>query len=184
MSEKNGEGCLGCLGSLAVLTLVGSLFFGGGVLYRVGSWSISLGRYPVDRQSIMTSYWNKLENDKRISDQSSQIFRTQLEKGEHQAVYNQASEPFKKNLTLSQWIDNCKIIKQSLGSMKSSQLMDIWVQPTDKDEEQYILVRYLTIFEKVSTQESFVWMVKDSKPELIQYQILPVNQVIEKRVQV
>jgi hypothetical protein len=48
MSEQKNGGCIGCLGSLTVVTLIGSLFFGGGVLYRVGFWNIAPGRDPID----------------------------------------------------------------------------------------------------------------------------------------
>jgi Protein of unknown function (DUF4019) len=171
MSEKKNGGCIGCLGSLAVLTLIGSLFFGGGVLYRVGSWNIALGRDPIDRQPIIASYLNDLETSKKVSNESTQNFRTQIEQGQYQAVYDRASEAFKKSLTTSQWVGFCETFKQRFGSVKSVQLMDAWVQATDKESEKYVLLRYMTTFSKVHTQENFTWIVKDGKPELIQYEI-------------
>jgi Protein of unknown function (DUF4019) len=178
MPENKYGSCLGCLGSLAGLTVTCSLFFGGGVLYRVGAWSLVLGKDVIDRQSIIASYWNELEGDKKVADESSQKFRTQMEQGQYQAAYDRASTPFKQSLTVSQWIGSCETMKQNLGSVKSAQLIDAWVQPTTVSEK-YILIRYLTTFAKAPMQENFTWVVKDSKPELIQYEILRANQPIE-----
>jgi hypothetical protein len=60
-----------------------------------------------------------------------------------------------------------------MGSVKSSQLADWWGQPTDKDTDKYILLRYTTTFSKLPTLETFVWIVKGSKPELLQYLASP-----------
>ena len=170
MSEKNASGCRGCLESLFSLAFIGSLLFGGGVLMRVGSWHFVIGRDPIDRQPIIASYLNDLETSKKVSTESTQNFRTQIEQGQYQAAYDRASEPFKKSLTPSQWISFCETLKQRFGSVKTVQLIDAWVQPTDKESEKHVLLRYITTFSKASIQESFMWIVKDGKPELIQYE--------------
>ena len=170
MADNKAGGCIGCLGSLAGLTFIGSLFFGGGILYRVGSLNLMLGKDVIDRQSIITNYWSELEGDKIASDEASKKFRTQMEQGQYQAVYDRASEPFKKSITASQWISSCETIKQNLGSVKSAQLIDIWVQPSTASET-YILIRYLTTFAKAPMQENFAWVVKDGKPALLQYEL-------------
>ncbi len=169
MSEKKEGGCIGCLGSLTVLTFLGSLIFGGGVLYRIGTWQFALGGDVVDRQSIINTYLNNLEDDKKIADEFNQKFRTQMEQGQYQAVYDQASDSFKKSQTLSQWINLCETINRNLGSLKSTQIIDNWLQPTSKKSEAYVLLRYMTTFAKGQTQEDSIWLVKDNKPELIQY---------------
>lgn len=46
-------------------------------------------------------------------------------------------------------------------------------QPTDKDSDRYILIRYITRFSKSSVRKTFVWLLKDSKAELVQYEIVP-----------
>ncbi len=171
MSEQKNGGCIGCLGSLTVVTLIGSLFFGGGVLYRVGSWGIVLGRDPINRQPIIASYLSDLEISKKVSNESTQNFRTQIERGQYQAVYDRASEAFKKSLTPSQFVSYCETLKQRFGSVKSVQLMDAWVQSTDKESEKYVLLRYMTTFSKAPMRENFTWIVKDGKPELIEYEI-------------
>lgn len=159
-------GCLGCLGSLVIFTFLGSMFFGGGVWMRVGSFGVSL----VDRQQIINNYWTELESSKKLAEEAVKQFHTQIEQGKCQEIYNQASEVFKNSLTQSQLINVCTEFKNQFGTVNSSQLRDWWVQPTNQDSNSYILLRYITVFSKSSVRETFVWVVKSSKAELINYE--------------
>jgi Protein of unknown function (DUF4019) len=176
MSQKGG-GCLGCLGGLVVLTLVGSMFFGGGVLMRVGSFGFSFGKDPIDRQQIINNYLANLEASKKVAEEAVNKLHTQIDRGQCKEIFDQASETFKKNLSQSQIADFCKNLKLNLGFQKSSQLTDWWGQPTDKDSTQYILLRYLTNFSKATVRETFVWLVKDGKPELVEYELYPSSKL-------
>ncbi|MBD2414498.1 hypothetical protein FACHB389_16590 [Nostoc calcicola FACHB-389] len=66
-----------------------------------------------------------------------------------------------------------------------AQITDSWGQPTDNDSENYILLRYITVFSKSSVRESFVWLVKDNKPELVKFEINPqvTNPELENKPQ-
>ena len=172
MSEK-GAGCLGCLGTLVIFTFIGSMFFGGGVVMRVGGLAFSLGRDPVDQKQIINNYLTDLEDSKKVAEEAVQKFHTQLAQGKCQDIYDQASEILKKSQTQSELVSFCARLKQEAGTINSAQLTDWWGQPTDKDSDRYILLRYITMFSKSSVRETFVWLVKDSKPELVQYEILP-----------
>ncbi|MCF2145080.1 DUF4019 domain-containing protein [Desmonostoc muscorum LEGE 12446] len=172
MSEK-ASGCLGCLGSLVILTFIGSIFFGGGVLMRVGGFSFVLGRNPIDRQQIINNYFTDLEYSKKIAESSVQKFHTQLEQGKCQDIYDQANELFKKSLSQSEMVSICAKLKQEIGTVNSAQITDWWGQPTDKDSENYILLRYITVFSKSSVRETFIWLIKDDKPELVKFEINP-----------
>jgi hypothetical protein len=180
MFDKNG--CLGCLGSLVVLTFFGSMFFGGGVLMRVGGWSFSLGRDPIDRQQIINYYLTDLESRKQIAEAGVNKFHTQIEQGQCQNIFDQASEIFKKNQNLSEFNSYCQTFTLNLGSKQSSEFLDWWGQPSDKDSERYILIRYMTKFSKATARETFIWLVKDSKSELVNYEISPITSQIKQSV--
>lgn len=172
-------GCLGCLGTLVILTFVGSMFFGGGFLMRVGSLSFALGGDPIDRKQIINNYWTDLESSKKVAEEAVKQFHTQIEQGKCQDIYNQANEVFKNSLTQSQLINVCTELKRQFGTVNSEELTNWWVQPTNEDSDSYILLRYITLFSKSSVRETFVWVVKGSKAELINYEIFPQSAVIQ-----
>jgi hypothetical protein len=170
MSAKS-SGCLGCLGSLVILTFIGSIFFGGGVLMRVGWFGFVLGKDPINRKQVIIDHSTNLEYSKKIAESSVQRFHTQLEQGKCQDIYQEANELFQKNFTQSQMLSICATIKQEIGTVNSAQITDWWGQPTDKESENYILLRYITVFSKSPVRETFVWLVKDNKSELVQFEI-------------
>ncbi len=96
MAEKSG-GCLGCLGSLVVLTFLGSIVFGGGLVKRVGWFSFAMGKGSVDQNQIISDYFTNSKNDKTLSEDAVKVFHAQLGKGQCKEIYNQASEVFKRN---------------------------------------------------------------------------------------
>jgi hypothetical protein len=176
MAEKN-SGCLGCLGSLVVLGFLGSLVFGGGLSMRVGGFSFVLGgKSPVDQTQVLNNYFTDLESSKIASEAAVKIFHTQLGKGQCKEIYDQASEIFKKDQNQAAIIEFCTTLKQSLGEVKSVQLIDWWGRPGDTESERYILLRFMTTFSKsseVPTLETFIWLVKDGKPGLVTYELMP-----------
>ena len=182
MSEQNTGGCLGCLGCLGilvVLTSVGSILFGGGVLMRVGGLSFVLGRDPIDHKQIINNYLTDLESSKKVAEEAVKKFHTQIEQGKCQDIYNQANEVFKNYQSKSQIMNFCTELKRQFGPVNSTQLTDWWGKPTDKDSDRYILLRYITVFSKLSARETCIWVVKDSKPELISYVTSPYSAVTQ-----
>ncbi|MCC5663722.1 hypothetical protein LC653_07245 [Nostoc sp. CHAB 5784] len=169
--SNNGSGCLGCLGALVFWTFIGSMFFGGGVLMRVGSFGFVLGKNLIDQKQIINNYLTDLESSKKLAEEAVQKFHTQLGQGKCQDIYDQANEMFKKSLSQSEMLSVCARLKQQIGTVNSAQITDWWGQPTDKDSDKYILLRYITVFSKSSVRETFFWLVKDSKPELVQFEI-------------
>ncbi|BAY24538.1 hypothetical protein NIES2100_43330 [Calothrix sp. NIES-2100] len=182
MPKTDAGSCLGCLGNLVILTFFGSMFFGGGVVMRVGGLGFSLGRDPIDYQNIINYHWADLENNKKVTEEAVKKLHTQLNQGQCQDIFDQASEILKKNQSKSQVTSFCQNLTLNLGTQKSSQLTDWWGQPTDKDSEKYILTRYITTFSKASVRETFVWLVKDSKPELVNYEISPITMPVQQFV--
>jgi hypothetical protein len=183
MSGKSSTGCLGCVGTLFVLCIFGSIFFGGGVLMKVGPFGFSSGKDPINRQQIIADYVAELADSKKLAEDSVQKFRSQIERNQCKDVYDRSSVILKKHVSQLQMISLCKDFKK-MGPVKSSQLSDWWGQPTDKDTEKYILLRYTTTFSKFSTLETFIWIVKGSKPELVEYLVFPQpisNNNIPKR---
>lgn len=167
--SKTG-GCLGCLGSLVVFTLFGSMFFGGGVLMRVGGLGFSLGKNPIDEPQIINNYFKDLENDKKLAEKAVQKFHMQLAQEKCQEIYQQANERFRSiYLSQSETVDNCKKLNRQFGTVSSAQLRDWWGAPVDKDSK-YILLRYVTTFSKSSGREDFIWLVKNGKTELVDYE--------------
>lgn len=105
-----GSECVGCLGSLVIFTFIGSIFFGGGVLMRVGQWNLNLGN-PVDINQVQSQaiadYLNDLGSKAKIVDEAVQQFHTQLNQGKCQEIYGQATEVFKSKTnqsSLGSWI--------------------------------------------------------------------------------
>lgn len=82
MSKKDGNGCLGCLGSLVVLTFFGYMIFGGGVWLKIGGLRIALTGDSLDRLSTTITNLTELENSKKVAEDSSQKFRLQIEQGQ------------------------------------------------------------------------------------------------------
>ena len=168
MYEK-GSGCLGCLGFLVAITLIGSIFFGGGVLMRIGSMGISVGN-AVDRNQITADYLNDLENRATVADKAVKTFHNQLNQGKCKEVYEQAHELLKSQTSLLNMLSLCKAIKIKFGSVESTEQVDWWERPIDW-ESSYILSRYETKLSKFTVQEIFIWLVKDGSSQLINYQI-------------
>jgi hypothetical protein len=165
--------CLGCLGNLVGLAFIGSIFsifFNGGVLIKAGNFGFSLGN-PIDYKQIINNYFSDLESSKKVAEEAVKKFHTQIEQGKCQDIYNQSSEALKKNQSQSEAINSCTELKRQLGRVTSIQLADWWGQPADKDSERYILLRYITVFSKSSAKETFVWVVKGDKAELLNHDL-------------
>jgi hypothetical protein len=175
--KKDSGGCLGCLGTLVFLTFLGSLFFGGGVLMRVGSLGFSLGKDPIDRKQIVNNYLAELEVSKKVAEAEIEQLHLQINQGRCQHIFDRGSETLKKNLSQSQVANFCEKIKLNLGSIRSSQLTDWWGRSTDPDSTHYIFLRYMTSFSKTNVRETFIWLVKDSKAELVEYEIYPASKL-------
>jgi hypothetical protein len=175
MSENKASciGCTGCLGSLVILTFIGSIFFGGGVLLKVGGLSFVLGN-PVDRTQIINDYSSGFHNSKKLAEEGVQKFHTQLKQGKCQDIYDQASEILKKSVGELDIAGLCGKLKQDIGSVNSAQLIDWWSQSTNNESEHYILLRYISTSSKsIPVREIFVWLVKPGKTELISFEINP-----------
>lgn len=163
------SGCLGCLGSLVVLTFLGSMFFGGGVLMRVGSLGFSLGKNPIDEQQIIKNYFSDLESSKKLAEEAVQKFHTHLAQEKCQEIYQQANERFRSIYpSQSEMVDNCAKLNRQFGTVSSAYLLDWWGAPGAQDTK-YILLRYITKFSKSSAKEDFIWLVKNGKTELVSY---------------
>ncbi len=181
MSEKS-LGCLGCLGTLVFLSFIGSLIFGGGFLVRVGSfmWGVN---HPIDRQQIVNDYFTELEDkQKTVVAEAVKQFHEQLNQGKCQEIYEQANEAFRQQGSQSEFSSSCERIHREFGLVTSTQKVDWWGRFAAQDSD-YILSRHYTIFsnssalssQNLALQETFIWLVKDSKPELVQYQSVPIN---------
>lgn len=167
MSEK-GSGCLGCLGFLVAITLIGSMFFGGGILMRVGSMGLSVGN-AVDRNHIIVDYLNDLESRATVADEAVKTFHKQFNQGKFEEIYKQAHELLKSETSLPNVVKGLAETKNKLGSVESTARIDWWGQPADQ-ESSYILVRYHTKLSKSIIQEDFTWLVKDGSSRLVNYQ--------------
>lgn len=174
---STGSGCVGCLGSLVIFTFIGSIFFGGGVLLRVGQWNLNLGD-PVNTNQIIANYLDNLGSKAKIANEAVQQFHTQLNQGKCQEIYGQAGEVFKSKTSQTSLVNLCTEIKSKLGSVESTERTDWWGQPTEQagsyeQRGSYILTHYDTKLSKATAQETFIWLVKDSKPQLVSYLISP-----------
>lgn len=175
MAEKS-VGCLGCLGSFVTLTFLSSFLFGGGFVMRVGWFSFVMGKNPVDQNQIINNYFTDLESDKAVSEDAVKVFHDQLSKGQCKEIYDQASDVLKKNQSQEVMIHFCTSLKQSIGEVKSTQVIDWWGRPSDTDSEKYILLRFMTTFSKAPESpvpETFIWLVKDGKPSIVSYEVIP-----------
>ncbi|MBD2090013.1 hypothetical protein H6F67_09125 [Microcoleus sp. FACHB-1515] len=169
---NRSSGCLGCLGSLVILTFFGSIFFGGGVLMRVAGFQFVLGN-PVDQQRFMMNYMSDLEAKQKIAANAVQRFHNQLGQGQCEEIYEQANEILKSSQSQAELVRFCATVQREFGSVESTEQIDWWGQPANQQADQYILTRYNTRFSNASAQEIFVWLVKDDKAELVSYQVNP-----------
>jgi hypothetical protein len=162
---------------LVIFTFIGSIFFGGGVMMRLGTLGLSLGN-PVDtnqaKKQAIADYLNDLESKSKIADEAVQQFHTQLNEGKCQEIYGQATKVFKSKTNPSSLVDLCTEVKSKLGSVKSTERNDWWGQ-TDEQGASYVLTRHDTKLSKATVQETFIWLVKDSKSQLVSYQLSPVQ---------
>lgn len=166
-SSTTGSGCVGCLGSLVIFIFIGSIFFGGGIVMRVGQWNLSLGN-PVETNQIIANYSDNLA---KIADEAVQQYHTQLNQGKCQEIYGQAAEEFKSNNNPSSFVNSCTEVKTKLGSVQSTKQTEWWGKP-EKQGRSYVLTRHDTKFSKATVQENFIWLVKDGKSQLAGYHIL------------
>jgi hypothetical protein len=158
--------CLGCLGSLVIFIVIGSIFFGGGILMRLGNFYLMLG-HPIERERVMSDYIDEIENHKDIVEKAVQEFHAQLDRGKCEEIYNRASELLRKSNSLNDVLKLCETTSRIFGSRKSTQVIDTWIQPPHP--ENYILTRYITQFSKGVVQEIFIWSVKNNKAEIVNY---------------
>jgi hypothetical protein len=174
--SNQSSGCFGCLGTLFSLTLIGSVAFGvTSIAVKVGNYVFGFGStVNLLKQGKSVSDLNDLQSKTKATEQWVKQFHTQLEQGKCQEIYKQANEVFKQATRQSDFLNFCEKMRRELGTIKSAQLLDSWGRPANQDSDKYILSRYYTSFSNFSAQETFVWLVKNSKPELIQYQINPV----------
>lgn len=175
--SNQSSGCFGCLGILFSLTLIGSFLFGvTSIAVKVGNYAFGFGSaVNLFKQEKSVSDLNDLQAKTQATEQSVKQLHTQLEQGKCKEIYEQANEVFKQANSQSDFLNICEKTRRELGTVQSAQLLDSWGRPANQDSDKYILNRYQTSFSNFSAQETFVWLVKDGKPELIQYQI---NSVI------
>lgn len=171
--SNQSSGCFGCLGTLFSLTFIGSMLFGvTSIAIKVGNYAWGFGSaVNLFKQEKSLSDLNELQRKTQATEQSVKQFHTQLDQGKCQEIYEQANKVFKQATRQSDFLSICEKTRRELGTVKSAQLIDSWERPANQDEDKYILNRYQTSFSNFSAQSTFVWLVKGSKPELIQYQI-------------
>lgn len=169
MSNSN-SGCLGCLSTLFIVGCISSFFLGGGILVRVGSWSFGLGKALMNPEY---GYLDDLESNRNATEEAVQNFRQLLEQGKCHEIYSQSNEAFKQSLSQVEMANLCKKMKQEVGTIKSSQITDAWMQPAEETDNQYILLRYTSTSSKFLLRETFVWLVGENQPELVQYEVFP-----------
>jgi hypothetical protein len=173
MSGTNsGTGCLGCLGMFVVLTVLGSFVFGGGVLMRVGSAVLSLGK-PVNHDQILTNYWADLERQAEQADKAVQTFQTHVQQGTCSKTYDQATDAFKRDVTQADFVMLCGTIQSKFGPVVSIQRSDWWGSPGEDAGSHYVLLRYTVKRRKATVYETFTWRVKNNQSQLLNYQIFP-----------
>ncbi|MBW4617245.1 MAG: hypothetical protein KME21_29230 [Desmonostoc vinosum HA7617-LM4] len=175
-SASSYTGCFGCLGTILFFVFIGSIVFGaasiavkfGDLVFGFGS-AVNILQPPENK--------NLSVNDLEIKYQAAEVavkqFHSQLEQGKCQEIYAQANELLRKNSKQADFLAFCNQVSDKLGTIQSTQQLDWWWQLNNNDSEKLILSRYETKFSKSSIQETFIWLVKDKKPELIGYQVSP-----------
>jgi hypothetical protein len=176
--SKSSESCLGCLGSLVILGVLGSMLFGGGFMMKIGPLAVGSNRTLPDQDQSLNNYFSDLENNKSASEGAVKVFHAQIGQGQCKEVYDQANERLKKNQTQEGMIKFCNQLKEKLGEVKTTQLMDWWVRPGESAADKYILLRFTTMYSKVPESpigETFIWLIRDGKPSLISYEVVPAS---------
>ncbi|MGH7998772.1 MAG: DUF4019 domain-containing protein [Brasilonema sp.] len=170
------------MGTIISLTFIGSLLFGAaGISVRFGNmfFGFAMGSsYGTKHQQDDNAVNNitDLENKTKAVEETVKQFHTQLDQGKCKETHEQANQVFKQAISQLDFLNLCEKMRRELGTAKSTQLLDSWKSLMNQSSDEYILSRYYTTFSNVSAEETFVWLVKKSKPELIQYQINPVIQ--------
>lgn len=142
---------------------------------RLGQMRLTLGD-PVEIDQVtdqaVTDYLNNLASKAEVADKATQQFHAQLNQGKCQEVYEQATEMFKSNTSKSDLISLCSAIKTTYGSIETAQQTDWWGSPAEQEGE-YVLTRYNTKLSKSTARETFIWLIKDDKPQLVNYEMYP-----------
>lgn len=166
------QGCGGCLGSLFVICFASSILFGGGVLFRFGQWGGFAVGNPVDTNQVIAAYLDELGSKAKIADEAVKRFHKQLNQGNCQETYLDATEHLRSKTDQSGFVDLCSEIKSKFGSVVATAQVDWWGGP-DEQGGRYVLTRHYTTFSRTPAQETFIWLVKDRKTQLVSYQIAP-----------
>ena len=143
------------------------MFFGGGVLMRVGRWSFNLGN-PANSEQIIVNHYSDLESKAKISDEATQQFYQYLNQGNCQKIYDQSTELFQSSVSESVWTNTCSQIKIQNGTVEDSEQFDWWGHPA-KEGGSYILSQRNTKFSESTVQEDFVWLVEGGESKLLSY---------------
>ena len=170
MSENSKASCGGCLGSILVLTVIGSIFSShAGLFLRVGSVFFTLGRPTIDGKPVGSLVETEtIEANKTLAEAIVKKFHEQLDQGKCNEIYDQSSDFLKKFQSKESILPLCETWKNT-GGLKSSELVDWWGKPTE-NQERMMLMRYLTITQSSPVQETFIWSIKENKAELVSYQ--------------
>lgn len=174
LPNNNSSGCSGCLGNLFSIAILGAILFG---LVRC---SVSIGGFNfginAGRQQPNVIDLTDIEMKTKVSEAAIGQFHTQLFQGECQNIYEQANEKFKQKITQADFLKGCEKANLKLGTIKSSQKVSSDWQPAEQDSSKYIRLQYNTNFANVgAAKETFIWLVNGSKPELVFYDLKPVN---------
>ncbi|MEH2326247.1 MAG: hypothetical protein V7K32_22340 [Nostoc sp.] len=174
-SSSSSPGCCGCLGIILFLLFIGSIIFGGAsIAVKFGDYVFGFGSVVNSWQTSKNIDSNDLETKYQAAELAVKQFHSQLEQGKCKEIYEQANEAFKKASNYAEFLTFCHQLNIKIETIKSVQQLDYWWQLTNNDSEKYILIRYETKSSQSSIQETFVWLVKDSKPELMGYHVFPL----------
>lgn len=185
MSEEKKAGCGSCLstlGSLAVVVVLGFMFTSnGGLFLRLGNSVFTFGKPTFDGKPMGTLVEAEtLEANKKVAEAAVKTFHGQLLQGKCDEIYDQASDVLKSYQSKESLSILCSQWKQ-FGELKSSEIGDWWGKPTEDAKARQILVRYSTVTQNVSMQETFVWLIQDDKAALVNYQAQP-NSAVAKQL--
>ena len=104
---------------------------------------------------------------------ATQRFRLSYEKKEYSAIYQQADARLRQSITEPNFVTAVENINQRLGKpvVVNEAGGTSWLQ----NQQQEVLLKYNTTFEKGRASEEFVWLIEAHSSRLISYKVTSPN---------
>ncbi|RMF66734.1 MAG: hypothetical protein D6742_09230 [Cyanobacteria bacterium J069] len=106
-----------------------------------------------------------------------QKFHTQIGEGQCQAIYEQASDLFRRDNQHSDFLTYCDGARQNFGTAASFEITAWEWLPFDSHADEYVRVYLTARSQHAARQEVLLWQIKNNEAQLVSqlYALIPIQ---------